>query len=895
MGEHIGEPVEQTVLFTDIEGSTRLWDEYPARAAAVLEQHDALLSDCIAANDGDVVGHTGDGMIGRFHDATAAARAAIGIQRALRDADWGDVGEVKVRIGIHTGEVVERPDGLFGWALNHCSRVMDVGHGGQVLLSDTAARALDLATLGGAALVDLGDYGLRDVPGRTRLRQLVADDLPSIFPPLRKTVSSGPPIPRDRGRMFGRDDDLAALLDAMASRPLVTLTGAPGVGKSRLVVEAARRAATDDGRTQVLWCELAGIESDAAVSAIMTAQSISLRPGQSPVESLVGWLSEHRSVLVLDGCDASVAAVARLAEAVGERAPDTKVVVTSQVLVGVRDETILRLAPLDRAPATELFMDRSVAAGARDVSGAVAGEIADLLDGMPYAIEIAAANAAVFSPTAVRDALLTSGLAGVGAGDDRFTAVQDAVGLAVGALEPDARRCLLAATVFTRAFDVRGFRVVCDPDAGTALPATLAGLVDSSLLQPVDSDGHAMFTMLDPVRSAIGAGVDASVVDEAERRLRDHVVALVEDVAAGMRGSSEQLWLRVLDRHFGEIRSVFFRAVDTGDTGTAATIASVLWEWAFFHFNSEYWDWGRTLLERADTPDSALLAKVHGVVALGSWFGDDLGSTRRHADEAIRREHDLGAPFSLPARLALINSSVFSGADAPPPDVFAESDEYHRSSPEGFYRMNAEAQNAIMATWLGRDEAAEHLALKALRIGRRSGNPTSIAYAEWVLGQAIERDDPVRAEQLFDESLRRARDVDNRWVMTNVQVSLASLRRRTSGPLAAVGLLADLLHELRRAGHWPQLWNVTRLVALCAADLGDDELAYELAVAVEAAEMKFPALPVDARDLDQAIAAISAARGDAWTRRASGMASTWTPDDVAAIGLSALASMAEQV
>jgi hypothetical protein len=223
--------------------------------------------------------------------------------------------------------------------------------------------------------------------------------------------------------------------------------------------------------------------------------------------------------------------------------------------------------------------------------------------------------------------------------------------------------------------------------------------------------------------------------------------------------------------------------------------------------------------------------------------------------------------------------------------VFAESDRFHRSRPEGFYRMNAEAQNAIMAVWLGRDDVAETRALEALRIARECGNPSSIAYATWVLGQAIEADDPEWAEHLFDDSLLLARDVDNRWIVTLVQLSFASSRRRTAGPLAAAGLLDDLLTHLMRAGHWAQVWNVVRLVALVAADAGDEELAYQLAAAVASAELTFPAFPADARALDEMQQRIETARGPTWTRRAARMAATWSPTDAARAAQTGLAEV----
>lgn len=274
--------------------------------------------------------------------------------------------------------------------------------------------------------------------------------------------------------------------------------------------------------------------------------------------------------------------------------------------------------------------------------------------------------------------------------------------------------------------------------------------------------------------------------------------------------------------------------------------------------------------------DDSRLSTVHGVVALGHRFRDDFAATFEHADEVLRLEREADGSFSLPARLALINATVFAGANAPPADVFEEAAAYQDEREEPFYRVNVEAQNAMMATWLGQHDVAERRAVRCLKAARSSHNPSSIAYALWVLGQAIEHDDPERAEHLVDDALRQARDVDNRWIVSLTQTGLASIRRRTAGPVAAAPLLLGLLEQLPRAGHWAQFWNAVQLSALVVADLGQPERAYQLAAAVGAATITFPLLPLDATALDEIRASVVAERGAAWAKRTASIASTWS-------------------
>jgi class 3 adenylate cyclase len=271
-----------TALFTDIEASTRLWDEFPQAASGALSLHDELLNAAVADHGGIVFQHTGDGLIARFEQPAAALAAAVDAQRQLAAADWGDVGAVRVRMGIHTGEAVERPEGLFGWALNFCSRLMDIGHGGQILVSDETRAATGRSMPDGLVLRELGEYELRDVPGQIRVFQVEADGLEPEFPPPRKTISTTRPLPQSHTTLFGREADVSEVLASIDRHRLVTVTGAPGVGKTRLAIEVAQRIAAGSGGLELLWCDLAGVDADAAVSSIMTTHAIALRPGASP-------------------------------------------------------------------------------------------------------------------------------------------------------------------------------------------------------------------------------------------------------------------------------------------------------------------------------------------------------------------------------------------------------------------------------------------------------------------------------------------------------------------------------------------------------------------------------------------------------------------------------------
>ena len=885
-----------TFLFTDIEGSTRLWDRHPDRAPDLIEQHDRLVERAVERHGGHVFHRAGDGMIANFDDATTAVRGAIDAQRALADAPWPGVEPVRVRMGVHTGNVVIRPEGPYGWALNFGARLTDIGHGGQILLSLEASDGFDPHGVDGVDIKDLGAQRLRDIAQPTQIFQIVVPDLPAEFPVPRFSTSVRSALPETRTSLIGRTADAEAVIASLGRARCTTITGLSGIGKSHLAIEVASRLDGTPGAGVLLWCDLSGVRSEAVGASVMTAQSVSQRPGLSTTESLVEWLSGERALVVLDGCDEGLSGAAELVDALIDGARSVTVLCTSQRLLGLPGEVAYRLAPLEIDAAVELFADRAHAIGVDDIDRAAVAEVCHRLDRMPFAIEIMAAGAAASTLGEMLDALAVDGLSSVAGDHESARSVAHAISTGVDSLDPRTRSRFLAASVLPGSFDRSMFGAVCAPGADSAsITGTLRELVDASLVQPEPAGGRAVFRILDPVKSFGSAVADECTLADSSERLRDYALGFSAQVAAGLRGPEELRWLRSLERGFDMLRFVFDQALVSGDVETAARLSSDLWEWAFFRYNSEYFEWGRRLLASAADPTDPRLSPVHGVVALGHWFRDEFEATFEHANQAMTLERESGAPFSLPARLALINATVFAGANAPPADVFEQASAFQRGRPEPFYRVNVEAQNAIMATWLGQHDIAEQRALRCLKIARASQNPSSIAYALWVLGQAIEHDDPERAEHLLDDALQQARDVDNRWIVSLTQTGLASIRRRTRGPVAAAPLLLGLLEQLPRAGHWAQFWNVVQLAALVIADLGDTERAYQLASAVEAATMTFPSLPVDAAALDVIRASVVDERGRAWANRTAGIASTWDLAMVASVSRAGLEVVLEPV
>jgi hypothetical protein len=444
---------------------------------------------------------------------------------------------------------------------------------------------------------------------------------------------------------------------------------------------------------------------------------------------------------------------------------------------------------------------------------------------------------------------------------------------------------LEAATVFSGPFDRAAFNAVCAPDSTSRhAHAALTDLITRSLIHVERGSGPDQYRLLHHLANVVRDRADPEVLEAANDRFTAQMVELVDEASSGLRGPDELLWDRRLGRHFGNIRTAFGRCISSGDAARAVAIAVPMWEYGFMRLNDECFRWAEQIVATFTGRDQeALVAPAIGVAALGAWIRDDLDDTYEWSRRALRLERELDLEFDLPARLALINATVYSGDGAAPPEIFAEQAAYQRSRPELYFHVNVATQMSVMSTWLGEREAAERRALRAVTLARQSRNPSSLAYALWALGSAIEEHDPLRAESLLGTALETARNVHNGWITALVQMSLASLRRRIGPPIDAVPLLLDQLDLLWRTGHRSHLWATIRLCSLVAGDLGNDELAWGLESAVERAGLVMPALPADSTALRAQHERIAEQHADEWLARTDAIAATWDIDTIVAM------------
>ncbi|MGH7895637.1 MAG: ATP-binding protein, partial [Candidatus Binatia bacterium] len=416
-----------TFVLSDIEGSTRRWQEDEVAMRDALARHDEIIRATMEAHDGHVVKHTGDGLMAAFGGAGDAIAAAVEAQRRLRRTDWGALPLV-VRMAIHSGEAHERDGDYFGPTLNRVARLLAVAHGGQVLVSSAAA-ALALERLEqGIALADVGEHRLRDLDRPERVLQACADGLEREFPPLRTAASPLRGFPVTRTRIIGRERLLTEIAARLEHASLVTLTGVGGSGKTRLAIEAGRRvgARLPDGAAFVDLSPLGDpdviAQTVAAAVGVPDTNTTGSSGAQAATDVLLAYLAERRMLVVLDNCEHLIDGSAEVVDRLLAACPNVRVLATSREGLAVEGESILAVPSLElptdsrtaaESEAVQLFVERAAAARAGlDLLGRHEAAVVDVcrrLDGIPLALELAAAQLAHFTPEEVAGRL-----------DDRF-------------------------------------------------------------------------------------------------------------------------------------------------------------------------------------------------------------------------------------------------------------------------------------------------------------------------------------------------------------------------------------------------------------------------------------------------------------------------------------------
>lgn len=598
-----------TFGFSDVQGSTQLWAEQREQTSAAIARHDELVRLAATDHDGYVFATGGDSFGVAFDRVSDATSWAAQVHRSLAEEPWPSGIGVCVRIGIHTGDAEERSDNYYGPAVTIAARLAAAGHGGQTLLSEVSAALFD-----GHQLLDLGMFRPDGMGAEQHIHQLGAGD----FPPLRTGHDRRSTLPRPAGRLIGRADIVTAGVDALARSPIVTFVGPGGIGKTRLALEVGRivESETSGG---IWFVELADVAASPDVArALADALSVKETPDRTLLESIVSFLRTRRALVVLDNCEHVIDGAAAVAGAVSTQCEDVTILATSREGLGLPGEQLLAIGPLAADDAgVELFNERAAAADRTfdptEHRGSVE-EICRRLDGVPLAIELAAARIRSHSPTDLIERL-----------DDSFRL------LTAGRRTHVERHRTLRATVpvVLRPADVIGAATVPSSgglrriirsarrrDGGVRLRARHRRRRGAARRpgRSVDGDGR-----VGNVGSTVPAPRDdapircrdlaeAGTGDDVMQRHARYVLAEVDRLSALLGGRAEIEGAAQLAELWPNLRAAFDWAVVTDDLDLATRLVGPIASQAFLRPGvGELSDWIERILDMADPADEVTI------------------------------------------------------------------------------------------------------------------------------------------------------------------------------------------------------------------------------------------------------------------------------------------------
>jgi predicted ATPase/class 3 adenylate cyclase len=897
-----------TFFFSDIEDSTHLWEMHPRGMREALARHDEILRTAVARNGGAVIKTTGDGLHAVFSTAQGAAAAAMESQKLLAGESWPSITQdvVKVRIGIHTGEAQERDGDYFGTAVNRAARIMAIGHGGQVLLSSVTAALCDGQGQEEITLSDLGQVRLRGLARPEHVFQLDVQGLRAAFPPLRTDAAVSGNLPQQLTTFIGREEEKEAVSRLLSTTRLLTLTGPGGTGKTRLSLEVAGEL--QDRYANGAWLvELAPLSDPAAVpSAVAGLWDLGENSMLSLEQVLADYLRGKEILLILDNCEHLVAACARLAADLLAAAPRLTILASSREGLGITGETTYHLPTL-RTPESDiddleslqafesiqLFIDRARAVRPGFTltanNGPAVGRIVRRLDGIPLAIELAAARLKILPPEQLAERL-----------DDRFRlltggsrtalprqqTLRALIDWSYNLLDEEERWFLRQMSVFAGGWTLEAAEFVVEKaDLGdVSQPGNLRGLnqntetdnllsknlasfdafdllanlLNKSLIVLEEEDGRARYNFLETIRQyARDRLFEAGEGPAARERHLDYFAAMVlENLAPGSDetyltlysaiGSPEMFdWVARMRPEIDNIRAAQQWALQSDPERALAMAIKLPF---FFLFVNPAPEARQILVEalqavEALDPAEGERGHIRRIMLLqgGLWNGNLLIGLGRNREAAQTLETVVGATREFDqAKLLAIALSLKALAlsflnDPAAYETAAEALAiFEKIGDERMMGMSLSTMAAVK-TLEGDLETAQVLKerIKRLKTGEYNslGNTLQIVS---LAGMASKNNEFEEAEELLQLAREQFERLGSLNFRTMVESEIGHLRRRRGDDATAESIYRRTIRVFHERGHQAAVANQLEVLGFIAAHGGQLARAARLLGAAEA-------------------------------------------------------------
>ncbi|MDR7418324.1 MAG: adenylate/guanylate cyclase domain-containing protein [Armatimonadota bacterium] len=843
-----------TFLFTDIEGSTRLWERDPEAMKTALTVHDGILRRAIDAHHGRVFKTMGDAFYAVFTSARDAVEAALEAQRDLQAHPWAGIGSLHVRAALHTGPADERDGDYFGSTLNRVARILAVGYGGQTLVSQAVHALVADSLPPDVGLRDLGAHRLRDLHRPEHIFMVLAPGLPVDFPPLRSLDALPNNLPRQLTSFIGRDRELAELKQLLGQTRLLTIVGTGGAGKTRLALQAAAEMLEE--MTDGVWlAELAPVLDPAVVpQAVGAALGVRPEANRPMIDTLIEYLEPKQTLLILDNCEHLVDACAALVDELLQGCPRLRILCTSREALGVTGETAWRipslslpnlhaLPPIERLSeyeAIRLFVERAAAVApgftlTAEQAAAVAA-ICARLDGIPLAIELAAARVKVLTPPQIaarlddRFRLLTGGSR---TALPRHQTLRAAMDWSYELLSSTERAMLRRFSVFANGWTLEAAEAICigpDIERGDVLDLQ-AALIDKSLVVVEEAGADARYRLLETVRQyARDKLVEAGEAEAWRTRHRDWFLALAEEARQRLQGREQTMWLGRLAGEHENLHAALEWSLACRDAEALLRfVAAIWWYWYVRGHLEEGNRWAQIALEQTAERTPGRARALAGAAALAHAAGQ-YARAQAHGEEGRALAADLGDTLSQAIATVALSLVALARGDQTRAVALAEDARGRLPALENKWGR------AIVGLLIGeiarlRGDWAETLARlhESHAQFRDVGDLWGMALAQRGLGFIARAEgDYERAAVLHEEGRSFARQIGDKVGEAYALLSLAIGEMRRGFYAEAEARMLEALPLMRDAGDKSGIANILYYMGLAISFQGRNDEAERL-------------------------------------------------------------------
>jgi predicted ATPase/class 3 adenylate cyclase len=860
-----------TFLFTDIEGSTKLWEQHPEAMKAALAKHDSILKEAITSNHGHIIKTTGDGVHAVFVTAIDGLQAAITAQRQLQTSEFLENSEVslRVRMGLHTGEAELREGDYYGQALNRAARIMSAGHGRQTLISDVTAQVVQEHLPADVSLLDLGEHHLKGLLHAERIYQVAAPGLQKDFPPLNSIATATNNLPTQLTSFIGREREMTEATKRLESARLLTLIGPGGTGKTRLSLQLAAQVLPNfpDG----VWIvELAPLTDPALIlQTIAAVLGVRAQIGMPLMNIVTDYLRAKNLLLILDNCEHLVEASAQIADEFLHNAPNIKIIASSREALGISGETVYRVPSLSlpnqinvtcealmKVESVQLFVERSAAANPKfhltDENASSVAQICSRLDGIPLALELAASRVSAFTPEQIAKRL-----------DDRFKLLTGGSRTALPRQQTlralidwsydilSQRECMLLRrlSVFAGGWVFEAAESVCnDMDVLELLPQ----LVNKSLVTMDEEGDEPRYRLLETIRQyARDKLLESGEAAEMRNRHLDYHVQLTENAETQLYGGQALKWVNRFESEYDNLRAAIEWGMDHNVMAVLRMAGALPNFWFRRGYESEGINWIHEALERvkalpevegaAARERLAIIAKSWQSVSFMAFSQGNMLLASEAAATCAAYARQLGDKRLLATVLTFeaaskMMSGGFQNADAIMDEVLSAANESNDQYAIGMaYGMFG--TRMIMA---GKDDD-ESRAMVAKGLAALKNNQNRFGHTMVLFGIAM----GARFNHHFDEARARFaplipvfHDMGDHHRTNMVRSEMAHMERLEGRHEKAEAMYRETILEWKRLGHRAAIANQLECFAFIAKAHERPERAAKLFGAAEALREK---------------------------------------------------------